>query len=89
MVKAKAVDAAMANVLPAVLAPNPEETALPVAPTQVSQPMVHRVRKPPAVAAQSVALAIPRLLACPTTTLITNPQRITKKMISNRAPMHT
>jgi hypothetical protein len=90
------VDAAMANVLPAVLAPNLEETALPAAPTLFSPRMaqVHRMvaqpaPKAPAVAAQNAAHATQHLLACPTTTLITNPQRITKKMISNPAPMHT
>ena len=84
----------MANVLPAVLARNLEETALPAAPTQVSPRMaqVHRMAaqpapKAPAVGALSVARATHRLLACPTTTLITSPQRITKKTISNPAPM--
>ena len=70
----------MANVLPAVLAPNPEETALPAAPTQVSPRMVqvhrmaaHPAPKAPAEAAQSAAHVTQHLLACPTTTLITNP----------------
>jgi hypothetical protein len=94
VVKVKAVDAVMANVLPAVLAPNPEETARRAAPTLVSPRMAqaqrttaHLARKPPVVTAQSAAHATQHLLACPTTTLITSPHRITKKMISNPAQM--
>jgi hypothetical protein len=54
---------------------------------QAQRTTAHPVPKAPAVTAQSAVRATQRLLACPTTTLITNPQRITKKMISNPAPM--
>ena len=83
-----------ANVLlhrPHQLAPSAPHAA----PTLVSPRMAQAqrstallVRKPPAVvSAKSAAHVTRHLLACPTTILITNPQRITKKMISNRAPM--
>ena len=90
--KAEDRDRVKANVLlhqPLQLAQN----ALPAAPTLVSPRMaqaqlttVHLARKPPVVTAPSAAHATQHLLACPTTTLITNPHRITKKMISNPAP---
>ena len=72
----------------------PAPSARPAAPTLVSPRMAqaqrttaHLARKPPVVTAQSAAHATQHLLACPTTTLITSPHRITKKMISNPAPM--
>ena len=71
-------------------------SALPAAPTPDSLPMMQAQRttahlarkaKDHGVTALSAAHAPQHLMACPATTLSTNPLRTTKKTISNPAPM--
>ena len=69
-------------------------SALPAAPTPDSPRMAlvqrttaHPARKAHGVTALSAVHATQRPMACPATTLSTNPLRTTKKTISNPAPM--
>ena len=54
---------------------------------QVQRTTAHPARKAHAVTALSAGHATQHLMACPATTLSTNPLRTTKKTISNPAPM--
>ena len=72
----------------------PVLSALPAATTpesprmvQVQRTTAHPARKAHVVTALSAVHATQRPMACPGTTLSTNPLRITKKTISNPAPM--
>ena len=70
-------------------------SVLPAAPTldnprmaQDQRTTAHRALKAQVVTAPSAARATQPLKGCRVMTSITNPHRITKKMISNPAPMH-